>query len=139
MTQSSQSRSALRHRVSSYKKICLKYQKQITNLGVVTIPEGQNPFPEINKLKSFPDVVICLCDVLDNLEHFAQAASIRIPEDLGVAVVTDFENLNKYAEFPHVVLDWSELVHQSILCLLGQIRNENPSPMKVLVKNRLRF
>ena len=138
LTLSYQNRKSLLHRVSSYKRVCLKYQQNLTNLGIVTISEDEDPFPMINKLKSFPDAVVCLCDIY-NLKGFAHVKGVRIPEDLGIAAIADSVNLRKYGQIPHVRLNWSELVHRSILCLLEQIEGESFSPKKVLVQSPLHF
>ena len=127
-------RYSLSGRVSSYKKIFRKYP--LTNLGIITVKnDKENPIPQIRKLKPFPDTVICMTN-LEKTIDFATAEGLRIPEDLNIVGILDIENSNNVLlNIPHITLNWKELVKQSVLCLLAQLKGEKKHPVQVLIKS----
>jgi len=130
---------SLRRRSFSYNKICRKYQHLCNNLGVITVKNQENPFPEIRKLKPAADAVICLNNsVLDKLMDYSDREGVNIQEDLIVGAIIDLEDAQgKYQKIPHITLNWPELVRQSVLCLISQLQGEVQPPVRKLIKSPL--
>jgi DNA-binding LacI/PurR family transcriptional regulator len=136
MIQNPKGRYSLEHRVKSYFKICSEYHKYFNNLGIVTVEGNTNPFEELKKLEQKPDSVVHLNHSSD-LMFYADRDNIKIPEDLRIVTILDYEVDSYEGKIPRVILDWSELARQSAATLLALLESKAKTPVRKFIKSRM--
>ena len=128
---------SLRQRILSYKKVARKYKENLTDLGFIKVTGNDNShLSTIKKIK--PDAVICISlaeSVLETIICHIEKSK-QIVGDIQVVTINDYIRQSKpFYGIAHVSLDWAEIVHQTVLCLLSQLRSEKRAPIKKLVKS----